>query len=176
MRRILLVDDEANVLSALKRSIRQCDLGPEIQVEVFTDPRLALERSVEVPFDIVISDYRMPAMDGVQFLLKYKEIQPDTVRVMLSAFSDFETLMQAINQAEVFRYIAKPWQSEEINGIMQLALERHDKAREDLRLFNELRVQLGEMTPQEAEAKRLEEEEPGITKVNWGPDGSVRLD
>ncbi|MDR3479863.1 MAG: response regulator [Burkholderiaceae bacterium] len=176
MRRILLVDDEANVLSALKRSIRQCDLGPEIQVEVFTDPRLALERSVEVPFDIVISDYRMPAMDGVQFLLKYKEIQPDTVRMMLSAYSDFETLMQAINQAEVFRYIAKPWQSEEINGIMQQALERRDKAREDLRLFNELRVQLGEMTPQEAEAKRLEEEEPGITKVNWGPDGSVRLD
>lgn len=176
MRRILLVDDEINVLNALKRTIRQCNLGTEVQIDTFTDLREALEKSKEVAFDVVVSDFRMPVMNGVEFLQKFKEIQPDTVRVILSASSDFDTLMLAINQAEVFRYIAKPWQSSEIQDILLLAFERRDKLREDLRLFNELRVQLGEMTPQELEAKRLEEEEPGITKVNWGPDGSVRLD
>lgn len=175
MRRILLVDDEINVLHALQRTIRHCGLDAH-HIEAFTDPRQALERSKEVAFDVVVSDFRMPAMNGVEFLREYKQIQPDTIRMMLSASSDFDTLMQAVNQAEVFRFIAKPWQSAEIKGTLQLAMERHDKLREDHRLVDELRVQLGEMTPQELEAKRLEEEEPGITKVNWGPDGSVRLD
>jgi two-component system, probable response regulator PhcQ len=176
MRRILLVDDEINVLHALKRTIRQCGLEGEINVEIFTDPQLALARSNEVPFDLVISDFRMPAMNGVEFLQAYKAIQSDSVRLILSASTEFETLMNAINQAEVFRYIAKPWQQDDIKTILQLALERRDQSREDLRLFNELREHLGELTPQELEAKRLEEDEPGITKVNWGPDGSVHLD
>lgn len=176
MRRILLVDDEINVLHALKRTIRQCGLDEDFTIEIFTDPRLALERSNEVAFDIVISDFRMPDMNGVEFLRAYKDIQADTVRMILSASTEFDTLMNAINQAEVFRYIAKPWQSEEVRETILLALNRRDQLREDLRLFNELREHLGEITPQDIEAKRLEEEEPGITKVNWGPDGSVHLD
>ena len=84
--------------------------------------------------------------------------------------------MSAINEAEVFRYIAKPWLPEEIGETIKLALARRDQAREDLRLVEELRSELGKVTPQELEAKRLEEQEPGITRVNWGPDGSVNLD
>lgn len=176
MRRFLLVDDEINVLNALQRTLRQSLLGVKLQIETFTDPKQALARSSEVAFDIVISDYRMPEMNGVDFLRAFKEMQPDTVRLVLSASTEFETLMNAINQAEVFRFIPKPWQAAELTEIIQLALVRRDQSREDLRLFNELRVQLGEMTPQEFEAKRLEEEEPGITKVKWGPDGSVHLE
>jgi YesN/AraC family two-component response regulator len=176
MRRLLLVDDEINVLHALQRSIRQCAFEEEMQVEIFTDPLSAIARSKEIAFDVVIADFRMPQLNGVEFMLAYKEIQSDTVRMILSGSTEFDTLMNAINQAEVFRYIAKPWQQAEIKEILLLAFARRDQSREDLRLFNELRVQLGEMTPQEHEAKRLEEEEPGITKVNWGPDGSVHLD
>jgi len=176
MRRILLVDDEINVIHALQRDIRQCSGGEEIRVETFTDARLALARSKEVPFDIVISDYRMPDMNGVEFLRAYREIQADSVRMVLSASTEFDTLMSAINQAEVFRYIAKPWNLPDIKEVIKLALERRDQLREDLRLFNELRAQAGELSPQELEAKKLEEQEPGITHVNWGPDGSVRLD
>lgn len=176
MRRLLLVDDEINVLHSLQRAIRQCAFEEEIQVEIFTDPTVALARSNEIAFDVVISDFRMPQMNGVEFLRAYKQIQADTVRLILSASTEFDTLMSAINQAEVFRYITKPWQQAEIKETLLLALTRRDQLREDLRLFSELRVQLGEMTPQEQEAKRLEEQEPGITKVNWGPDGSVHLD
>jgi two-component system probable response regulator PhcQ len=176
MRRLLLVDDEINVLHALQRAIRQCGFDEEIQVEMFTDPNLAIARSKEIAFDVVISDFRMPQMTGVEFLRIYKEIQADCVRMILSASTEFETLMSAVNEAEVFRYITKPWQQADIKELLLLALARRDQLREDLRLFNELRVQLGEMTPQELEAKRLEEQEPGIMQVNWGPDGSVHLD
>ena len=176
MRRFLLVDDEINVLHALQRNLRQILTDEQLRIEIFTDPKQALARSSEVAFDIVISDYRMPEMNGVDFLRAFKDIQSDTVRLVLSASTEFEVLLNAINQAEVFRFIPKPWQVDELKEIIQLALAFRDQLREDLRLFNELKVHLGEMTPQELEAKRLEEEEPGITKVKWGPDGSVHLD
>ncbi|MGZ5790150.1 MAG: response regulator [Burkholderiaceae bacterium] len=176
MRRILLVDDEINVLRALQRALRQSAFDEKLQIEIHTDTQQALARSSEVAFDIVISDYRMPEMNGVEFLTAFKQIQPDTVRLMLSASTEFNILMDAINQSEVFRYITKPWQDEELQETILLALARRDQALEELRLFDQLRLQFGEMTPQELEAKRLEAEEPGITKVNWGPDGSVHLE
>lgn len=176
MRRILLIDDEVNVLNALQRTLRQCFPAQGLKIEAFTDPEQALLRSAEVAFDAAISDYRMPAMNGVDFLKMLKGIQPDTVRLVLSASTEFETVMSAVNQAEVFRYIAKPWQTEELHNTLTLAFTRRDQMIEDRRLADELRVKRGELTPEELEAKRLEAEEPGITKVNWGADGSVQLD
>lgn len=176
MRHILVVDDEINVLHALQRTLRQAVFDEELRVEVFTDPRMALARGREIAFDVVLSDYRMPEMNGVEFLNAFKEIQPDAVRLTLSASTEFDTLMQVINQAEVFRFIAKPWQAADLIETIQLALMRHDETMENLRLFNELRAQFGEITAQEIEAKRLEAEEPGITRVKWGDDGSVHLD
>lgn len=176
MRRILLLDDEQNVLQALQRSLRQIFKDADLKIELFTSPELAIQRLSEMAFDFVLSDYHMPSMNGVDFLRIVKELQPDTVRMMLSASADFNTIIGAINEAEVFRYIAKPWNVDELTGAIQLAGIRRDEVLEDRRLADELRVQRGEMTPQEQEAKRLEESDPGITKVHWGPDGSVLLD
>ena len=176
MRRIMLVDDEINVLHALQRTLRQAAFDDKIDIEIFTDPQPALARCRDAAFDIVISDYRMPEMNGIDFLKAFKEIQSNTVRLVLSASTEFDTLMNAINQAEVFRYITKPWHDVELKETVQLALARRDQALEELRLFDQLRAQFGELSPQELEAKRLEADEPGITKVNWGPDGSVHLD
>lgn len=176
MRRFLLVDDEINVLHALQRMLRQNVHEDDLQIEIHTDPKQALMRCGEIAFDIVISDYRMPQMDGVDFLKVVKELQPEAVRLMLSASSEFETVKNAINEAEVFRYIAKPWNVADVGEIILLALARRDEALVEKRLADEARVKRGELTPQELEAKRLESEEPGITKVKWGPDGSVILD
>jgi two-component system probable response regulator PhcQ len=176
MRRVLLLDDEINVLHALQRSLRQCFSGVDLRPEIFTDPEQALLRSAEVRFDVVVSDYRMPTMNGVEFLKTIKGVQPEAVRMILSASTEFETVLDAINRAEVFRYIAKPWVASELKQAFELAFARWDTTAEDRRLADELRAKAGEMTAQELEAKRLEADEPGITKVRWGPDGSVLLD
>jgi len=176
MRRILLLDDEINVLHALQRTLHHCFPGEDIRTEIFSEPELALLRSGEVPFDVVISDFRMLSMNGVEFLKAVKGIQPDAVRLLLTASTEFDTVMKAINQAEVFRYIAKPWLADELQKTIQLAFVRRDQAMDDRRLADETRAKQGELTPQEVEARRLEAQEPGIMQVKWGPDGSVQLD
>jgi two-component system, probable response regulator PhcQ len=176
MRRILLLDDEINVLHALSRQLRNCFTGIDLQIEIFTDPEQALLRSGETTFDVVISDFRMPAINGVDFLKTMKGIQPDAVRLVLSASTEFGTVMSAVNQAEVFRYIAKPWQEAELKESIELAFARHDQNVRDQGAADELRDTQRDLSLQELEAQRLEAEEPGITKVKWNPDGSVRLD
>jgi two-component system probable response regulator PhcQ len=175
MRRFLLVDDEINVLHSLQRALRQHIHIDELRVEIFTDPDEALWRCREVTFDLVISDYRMPHMSGIQFLRELKEISPHTVRMILSASTEFDAVMGAINQAEVFRYIAKPWQIDDLEVDIRLALAHRDQLLEAQRLSDIIHFQNGELTPQEMEAKRLEEDEPGIMKVHWGPNGEVIL-
>lgn len=176
MRRLLLLDDEINVVQALQRELRRSFPAEALTIEIFTDPEQALLRSGETEFDVVVSDYRMPGINGIDFLKMIKGTQPDAIRLVLSASTEFETVMQAINQAEVFRYIPKPWQPQELAATLAAAFARHDQAMEDRRLADLLRPEQGELTPQELEARRLEAEEPGITKVHWGEDGSVRLD
>ncbi|MFZ6645306.1 response regulator [Undibacterium sp. TJN25] len=176
MRRILLVDDEQNILHALHRSLRPIAKRLDIDIEMFTDPQAAIQRLGEERFDFVLSDYHMPRLDGVGFLRIAREIQPDMVRMMLSASADFNTIMGAVNEAEVFRYIVKPWTTSELEQIVQLAVTRHDQLVEERKLADEQRAQSDTMTVEEKEIRQLENLEPGITKVNWGPGGSVLLD
>lgn len=175
MRRFLLLDDEINVLHALHRTLRQCLPSAEFQAELFTDPEQALLRTAEVTFDVVFSDYKMQGLNGIDFLKLVKGIQPDAVRLMVSASTEFNTAVDAINDAEVFRYISKPWQKEELASILALSLARRDRHSMEQQLAAQSGKE-GALTVQELEARRLEAEEPGITKVNWGPDGSVHLD
>ena len=122
MLRIMLVDDESNVTRALRRTLTRSLPGESFSIETFDDPRLALERAGEVDFALVISDYRMPPMDGVEFLMRFRIMQPDAVRLILSASSDVEGLLAAINQAGAFRYILKPWDDIDLAYIVREAL------------------------------------------------------
>lgn len=166
MRHVLLLDDDINVLHALRRALRQCAPGEELSVEIFTNPFEALTRCCAFNFDLVVSDQCMPQMSGIDFLNALRDAAPTTVRMMLSASTEFETALGAINQAQVFRYIAKPWQTEQLREAIALALQLRERL---------LEQRERDLTPQEIEARRLEAEEPGITSVKWGPDGSVIL-
>lgn len=181
MYRIMLVDDEENILKALRRVLTNTPCvydGVEypVRVEIFTSADEALNHARHNTVDLVLSDYRMPGKDGVTFLKEFKEIQPHAARLILSGYADLNALMGAINEAQVYRFLNKPWNDYELVSSIAQALAYRNLTLENLHLADQARVENGAMTPQELERKRLEEQEPGITHVNWGPDGSVILD
>lgn len=180
MARIMLVDDEPNILSALRRTIGASVSDGinrfDVSVETFHQPATALMQAEGVKFDLVLSDYRMPGMDGVAFLKAFRNIQPDAARLILSGYADLDALIGAINEAQIFRFIHKPWQDYEVTTTIAQALALRDLHMENQRLADLVRLQQGKLSRQELELRRLEAETPGITRVNWGADGSVLLD
>lgn len=181
MYRIMLVDDEENILKALRRVLATTPCvydGVEYKVGVtlFTSPNEALHHARHHPVDLVISDYRMPLMDGVAFLKAFKEIQPNAARLILSGYADLNAVIGAINEAQIYRFINKPWNDYELVSSIAQALAYRNLMLENQYLADKARVEKGKMTLQELESKLLEQQEPGITQVTWGPDGSVILD
>lgn len=178
--RVLLVDDDVNVLKALRRvlSLSPCMAGSKrfkLQVETYDSPHAALAAAHEHAFDLVLSDYRMPGMDGTEFLSAFRTIQPHAARLILSGYADLNGLIKAINEVGIQRFIAKPWNDYELVSAVAQVLALRDVSLENERLADLARLANGQMTPQELELKRLELEEPGIAHVEWDTDGSVLL-
>lgn len=174
MNHVLLVDDELNVLNALKRVVRT-HFGSTVKLETFTDPSQALLRVREKAFDVVVSDYRMPQMTGTAFLAGVRECQPQAVRMILSASTEIEVVMTAVNETEVFRYLTKPWQEDDLVLQLQAALQRAAEAGHERELADLARVSTGEMSETERVRRQLEAQEPGLTHVDWGPQGEVLM-
>ncbi|HSV69374.1 MAG TPA: response regulator [Methylibium sp.] len=174
MQKMLLLDDEPHVLAALRRVLR-LHLGAALRVESTTDAQLALRRAKDTAFDVVMSDFRMPEMSGIEFLTQVRALQPHGVRMMLSASSDFDTVMRAVNDAGVFRYLSKPWAEDELVSQVTQALALAEQSRTDRELADAMRVQRGDLGAADAERRRLEALEPGITHVEWGPNGEVLM-
>jgi response regulator RpfG family c-di-GMP phosphodiesterase len=105
-------------------------------------------------------------MSGGEFLQALKDVAPTTVRIMLSASTDFQTAMTAINEAQVFRFISKPWQQSELEQNILQALEERQRL---------LAEASRSPSAQELEARRLEQEEPGLLHVKRSDDGSIIL-
>jgi two-component system, probable response regulator PhcQ len=127
MRRILIVDDELSVLNALLRTLRREFPVDQVAIESFQDPEAALLRAGEVDFDLAISDYRMPGLNGADVLQVMKGLQPDAVRVVLSASTERQHILAAVNRAEVFRFLEKPWDGQELIATVRAAFERRDR-------------------------------------------------
>jgi response regulator RpfG family c-di-GMP phosphodiesterase len=179
MARILIVDDEIGVVNALRRMCLNSMMTPAIpdpQVMTFISPLQAIKHVRDNGVDLVISDYRMPEMDGATFLTKVKERQPDTARMILSAYTDMDGIVRAINDAGIFRFVNKPWSDADLRVAIVQVLEHRELVLENRRLANEVRVQRGIISKQQAELERLETETPGITRVRWSEDGGVLLE
>jgi len=117
---LLCVDDEPNILAALRRLFR----ARGYQVLTAESGAAGLQLLEQQPVDLVISDMRMPEMDGARFLTQVRERWPDTVRLLLTGYSDIHSILEAINCGEIYRYITKPWDDNDIVLVVRHALER----------------------------------------------------
>lgn len=172
MTRIQLVDDEPHILSALKRLLR----SESWQVDTFNSTDKALEALQVNEYAVIVSDYQMPSMDGVTYLRFAKQRQPDALRMILSAHGDRHSMIQAINQAEIYRFLSKPWEDYEIETAIKAAVDLYNLTLENRSLMKEVRIQQDILQKQKQELLRLESEHPGITRVTRDADGSVLLE
>ncbi len=138
--RVLLVDDEPNILSMLRRELTTPPLGHNhYEIDAYTSAEEALECARSQPFDLVISDFLMPGMDGLEFLREFSKIHPDAVRILISGRADNETIRAAINETHIYRCIAKPWHDYYLKGSVSQALAWRDEVLENRRLADEMR-------------------------------------
>ncbi len=172
MHKIMLVDDEIGMVSSMQRGLRAADR----QIEAYTDPRKALADLEIGAIDLIVSDYKMPGMNGVNFLAETLRIQPDAIRIIVSGNVDLEFLKDAINRAEIYHFLPKPWNDQELTSVVNKALELHSLRIENKRLVDKVRRQNDHLQQQQSELQRLEALNPGITQVDRDSDGAILLD
>jgi len=149
--KILFVDDDPNILASFLRQLRK---GFTVQTALGGEQALTMVAS-QGPFAVVVSDFKMPGIDGVQLLSRFKEMAPDTVRILLTGYADLETAIRAVNDGNIFRLLTKPTDSETlvralVAGVRQYRLvtaEReilHDTLAGSIKVLTEL---LGLLNP-----------------------------
>ncbi len=134
-RTLLLVDDEQNILSALTRLFRR--QGWQILRAQSGEEGLEILAS-HPEVGVILSDQRMPGMLGVTFLARVKELYPDTVRLVLSGYTELESVTDAINRGAVYKFLTKPWEDDLLLANVEEAFRRHEMSRENNRLNDEL--------------------------------------
>jgi len=138
--RVMIVDDEPAIVNAVKRELSAPPQGRyRFEVEGFTEPRAALERAGSMAFDAVISDFRMPDMDGLEFLKAFATLQPDSARLVLSGQTDMDSLIRMVNETHIYRFIPKPWHDYFLKSSLFQALAFSRALAENRRLANLVR-------------------------------------
>ena len=118
---ILIVDDEEMVLTSLNAYL---SLETDYHVVTYTSAATALEYVAREKVDIVISDYLMPEMDGISFLAKVRDLQPEAPRIILTGYADKENAIKGINEVGLYQYIEKPWDNDDLRLIIRNGLEK----------------------------------------------------
>jgi len=162
---ILIVDDEKHVLNALCRSLRK--LPVSLLKATSGEEALKLLSAREV--SLIISDYNMPRMNGLDFLKQVNELYPHILTIMLTGQAEMEVAVEAINEAGVYKFILKPWNDEELRVTLMRSLESLD-------LLNERNRLLRKVKRRDTILEELERKHPGITKVDRDEEGYLRLD
>jgi response regulator RpfG family c-di-GMP phosphodiesterase len=122
LKRVLVVDDEEIVLTALGKTLQL----EGYEVSTVADPLAALNLVRSTPFSVVLSDQQMPGLSGLEFLAQVKEIQPNATRILITAVLSLNTVIDAINRGEVYRFIVKPWLREELLVTIRNAALRYE--------------------------------------------------
>ncbi len=130
---VLIVDDEEQVGRALGRLMKS--IG--VKYVYMDSGAAALDRikTATKPFSLILSDQRMPQMEGSVFLEKAKEIAPDTIRYLITGYADVDAVTDAVNKGSIHRYIGKPWDNKILAETVKSGLEQHELIMENNKLF-----------------------------------------
>ncbi|MDP1666785.1 MAG: response regulator [Methylobacter sp.] len=163
-RTILLVDDEANIINALKRTLRPD--GYIILTANSGEEGLALLAKHEV--GVIISDQRMPHMTGVEFLRKVKILYPKTLRIVLSGYTELESVTSVINEGAICKFLTKPWDDDLLRDNIREAFQHYEMEQENLRLTRELQSANNELSilNQNLEQKVVDKSHEIIHSIN----------
>jgi len=119
--RILFVDDDSNLLASFQRQLRN-----QFTVDISPDGQRGLESITrQGPYAAIVSDFRMPGMDGVQFLSRAREIAPDSVRMLLTGYADVQTAIEAVNEGNIFRLLTKPCPPETLTRALTAGIKQY---------------------------------------------------
>jgi response regulator RpfG family c-di-GMP phosphodiesterase len=142
-KKILCVDDEANVLQAFERQFRK-----QFEIHTALGPERGLKAVAENgPFAVIVSDLRMPGMNGIEFLIRARQMSPDTVRVMLTGQADHNATIAAVNQGNIFQFLTKPCPSETLIRVLNSAVEQYRLITSERELLEQtLRGSIGVMS------------------------------
>ncbi len=166
--KVLVTDDEEYVRNTIKRALRAIEDCVIVTASNSTEARRILETQDDV--EVLISDQKMPGDSGVDLLSWVKLNRPDVVTIMLTGYADLETAMKAINEGQVFKFLTKPWEKDNLVDVVSQAIDVYHKMKEAKRLLKE----------RNEEARRIIEEleatYPGITKVERDEAGRIILD
>lgn len=171
---VLIVDDEVHILNSLKRLLRK----EGYNLRTVTSGEEGVSYVEKNPVQLVISDYRMPGMTGTEFLQKVKGLCPDAIRVILSGYADVGAVLKAINEGEVFRFIMKPWNDEELKTSIRQCLVQFDLVQENRKLEAKVLVQRKVLQQYNEESLRLSGKvlmELPIPIIVVGKEGTVAL-
>ena len=132
---LVVVDDEPGVLDSLRDQFRK-----EFLVHTFTSAPEALSALETIEPAVVLSDQKMPEMTGVNFLRRVKQRHPDATRLLFTGYADIKAVVDAINEGHVFRYVEKPWEADEMAGVIRQAVDHHNLLVERRRLIAQLQA------------------------------------
>ncbi|HNX90511.1 MAG TPA: hybrid sensor histidine kinase/response regulator [Candidatus Omnitrophota bacterium] len=138
---LMVIDDEVGILSALVRSFR----SEKIKIYTNVSAKEALKVAAANKVKVVLSDYKMPEMSGVELLGQVKQMNPDIVRILFTGYADIKIVEEAINRGEVYRFINKPWEEAELKTIIFEAIDRYDIKDKNKRLQAELLARNAEL-------------------------------
>jgi response regulator RpfG family c-di-GMP phosphodiesterase len=127
---ILIVDDEEIVLVALYETLRR----EHYEVVTTSDPATAVAELKKTEFSVIITDQRMPALTGLELLAQARELQPNATRILITAVLSLDTVIDAINKGEIYRFVVKPWLREELLVTVKNAVQRYQLIRQNARL------------------------------------------
>lgn len=169
-RTLLLVDDEEHILSALKRLFRR----DGYRVLTATSGAQGLEVLAGNAVDVIISDQRMPGMSGVDFLRRAKEIRADTVRMTLSGYTELQSIIDAVNEGSVFKFLTKPWDDARLREHVAQAFRARELADENHRLAREITAANTELAEANRRLKCLADREHERVDAMTGAAGAAR--